>query len=87
MTWFKGFPTPEQINAAVRTVKANNPGVSDKELPALVRKQLGISSLSYVGLGLLNAEMGTEWIVGDGMRTRLGFGLPTIISFGVNFDF
>jgi len=87
MTWFKGCPTPEQINAAAKTVKANNPGVSDKELPALVRKQLGITSLSYVGLGLLNAEMGTEWIIGDGMRTRFGFGLPTIISFGVNFDF
>jgi len=87
MTWFKGFPTPEQINAASKTVKANNPGVSDKELPALVRKQLGITSLSYVGLGLLNAEMGTEWIISDGMRTRFGFGLPTIISFGVNFDF
>ena len=87
MTWFKGFPTPEQINSAVKTVKANNPGVSDKELPALVRKQLGITSLSYVGLGVLNAEMGTEWIIGDGMRTRFGFGLPTIISFGINFDF
>ena len=87
MTWFKGYPTPEQINAAANTVKANNPGVSDKDLPALVRKQLGITSLSYVGLGVLNAEMGTEWIIGDGMRTRFGFGLPTIISFGVNFDF
>jgi len=87
MTWFKGFPTPEQINAAVKTVKANNPGVSNKDIPSLVRKQLGITSLSYVGLGLLNAEIGTEWIVSDNMRTRFGFGLPTIISFGVNFDF
>ena len=87
MTWFKGYPTPEQINAAVKTVKSNNPGVTDKDLPSLVRKQLGITSLSYVGLGIINLEMGTEWIISDSMRTRFGFGLPTIISFGVNFDF
>lgn len=87
MTWFKDVPTADQINAAVKTVKANNPNISDKDLPSKVRKQLGITSLSYVGLGLLNAEMGTEWIVSDSMRTRFGFGLPTIISFGVNIDF
>ncbi|MFH1709461.1 MAG: hypothetical protein ABH860_00125 [bacterium] len=87
MTWFKGYPSADAINAAVAIVKANNPGVSDKDLPSLVRKQLGITSLSYVGLGILNAEMGTEWIVSDSMRTRFGFGLPFLVSFGVNFDF
>lgn len=87
MTWFKGQPSAEEIKAASNKVKANNPGVDDKDIPSLVRKELGITSLSYVGLGILNAEIGTEWILSDSMRTRLGFGLPTLISFGVNFDF
>lgn len=87
MTWFKGQPSADQIKAAVQKIKASNPGVSDKELPSLVRQELGINSLSYVGLGILNAEMGTEWILSDNWRTRLGIGLPTIISFGINFDF
>lgn len=86
-TWFKDYPTPEQINAAVKSVKESNPAVSDQDLPSLVRKQLGINSLKYVELGILNAEMGTEWIIGDNLRTRLGFGLPTIISLGINLDF
>jgi hypothetical protein len=87
MTWFKGNPSAENINAAVKRVKANNPAISDADLPSAVRKELGINTLSYVGLGILNAEMGTEWILSDSMRTRFGFGLPTLISFGVNFDF
>jgi hypothetical protein len=87
MTWFKGNPTPEQINSAIQSVKAKNSNISDKDLPSAVRTELGINSLSYVGLGILNAEMGTEWILGDNVRTRLGIGLPTLISFGINFDF
>jgi hypothetical protein len=87
MTWFSGLPSAEQINAAAAKVLANNPGVTDKELPSLVRKELGITSLNYVGLGVLNAEMGTEWILADNCRTRFGFGLPFIISFGINWDF
>ena len=87
MTWFKGQPSAEDIRAALKRVKTKNPGAADKDIPSLVRKELGITSLSYVGLGILNAEMGTEWILSDNMRTRFGFGLPTLISFGVNFDF
>jgi len=87
MTWFKGYPPADAIKNAVRSVKMKNPGISDKDIPAKVRSELGINSLTYVGLGVLNAEMGTEWIVSDNMRTRFGFGLPTLISFGVNFDF
>jgi hypothetical protein len=87
MTWFKGNPSAEDINAAVKTVKKNNPSISDADLPSAVRSQLGVNSLSYVGLGILNAEMGNEWILSDNVRTRLGIGLPTLISFGINFDF
>jgi len=87
VTWFKGQPSAEDIVAAVGRVKAKNPGVADKDLPSLVRQELGVNSLSYVGLGILNAEIGTEWILADNCRTRFGFGLPTIISFGINWDF
>lgn len=87
VTWFSGVPTADQINAAVARIKSGNPGVTDKDLPSLVRKELGINKLNYVGLGILNAEMGTEWILSDNVRTRFGFGLPTIISFGINIDF
>ena len=87
MTWFKGYPSPDEINSAVKSVKSKNSNISDKDLPSAVRAELGINSLSYVGLGIVNAEMGTEWILGDNVRTRLGIGLPTLISFGINFDF
>ena len=87
MTWFNGQPSAEEIKAASNKVKAKNPGVDEKDIPSLVRKELGVTSLSYVGLGILNAEIGTEWILSDNMRTRFGFGLPTLVSFGVNWDF
>lgn len=87
MTWFKGNPSPDQINAAVKSVKTKNPNISDADLPSAVRTELGVNCLSYVGLGILNAEMGSEWVLGDNVRTRLGIGLPTLISFGINFDF
>jgi hypothetical protein len=87
MTWFKGNPSAEEINAAVKSVKTKNPSISDADLPSAVRTELGVNSLSYVGLGIINAEMGNEWILSDNVRTRLGVGLPTLISFGINFDF
>jgi hypothetical protein len=87
VSWFKGNPSAENISAAENKVRRANPGVDEKQIPSLVRKELGINSMSYVGLGILNAEMGTQWIISDNMRTRLGIGLPTLISFGVNIDF
>lgn len=86
-TWFSGYPTPAQIIAAVRAVRSKNPKISDKDLPSKVRSELGINHLTYVELGIINAEMGYEWILSDNARTRLGFGIPTIVSFGINFDF
>ena len=67
--------------------------VAVEDLPAMVRDETGIKTLNYIELGTvalivpLNAEMGTQWILSDNLRTRLGFGLPTLISFGVNYDF
>jgi len=87
MTWFKGNPSQYDINAAVKSVKTRNPDISDADLPSAVRTELGVNSMTYVGLGILNAEMGTEWILSDNVRTRLGIGLPTLVSFGINFDF
>jgi len=87
VTWFKGQPSPDDIATAVAKVRSANPGIEEKKIASLVREELKVKSLNYVGLGVLNAEMGTEWILSDNMRTRLGFGLPTLISFGINFDF
>ncbi len=87
MTWFKGQPSVEDLRAAEAKVRASNPGIADKDVPSKVRELLGVNSLSYVGLGILNAEMGTEWILSDNWRSRLGIGLPALISFGINYDF
>jgi len=92
VTWYKGQPSAEDMNAAVQRIKKANPSVSDKELPLLVRKELG-NSVTYVGLGTaliavpVNAEMGIQWILSDNCRTRLGIGLPTLLCFGINWDF
>jgi hypothetical protein len=87
MTWFKGQPTAADVYAAEKKVRADNPSALEKDIPSLVRQELGVNTLSYVGLGILNAEMGQEWILSDNSRFRLGIGLPTIISFGINWDF
>lgn len=93
VTWFKGQPSAEDVNAAVAKVKSANPGATAKEIPSLVRKELGVGTLSYVHLGTallalpINAEVGLQWILGDNCRTRLGVGIPTIICLGINWDF
>ena len=91
VTWYKDQPSAEDINAAVQRIKKADPSVSDRELPSLVRKELG-NSVTYVGLGTallavpVNAEMGIQWILSDNCRTRLGIGLPTLLCFGINWD-
>lgn len=94
VTWFNGQPTAAEIRAAAATVKSKyGNSYGDKTFAQLVREELGVTSLGYVTLGTAllivpaNAEIGTMWIINDNMRTRLGFGLPTIISFGINWDF
>ena len=93
-TWYSGQPTKAQVKAALDSVKDKNGAfVNEKDLPSLVREETGITSLNYLEVGTwaliapINLEIGTMWTVNDHVRTRLGFGLPTLISFGINFDF
>jgi hypothetical protein len=86
-TWFSGYPSIADMKAAVRSVKRNNPGISESDIPTKARNLLDINHLTYVELGILNAEMGYEWLLTDNVRTRLGIGLPTLISVGINLDF
>jgi len=93
-TWISGQPTPAQIKSALEVIKSKYGAfVEEKKIPSLVREEVGIKELKYVEFGTvaavipLNLEMGTMWILNDNTRTRLGFGLPTLISFGINFDF
>ncbi len=86
-TWFSGYPSVADMKAAVIAVKKNNPGISDSDVPTQARNMLGVNHLTYVELGILNAEMGYEWLLTDNVRTRLGIGLPTLISLGINLDF
>lgn len=93
-TWISGQPTDKQLKDALEAVSVKNDAVVDKkDIPSLVREKTGINSLQYVTAGTallvlpINIEMGTMWILNDSTRTRLGFGLPTLISFGINFDF
>lgn len=93
-TWISGQPSKDQIKSAIESIKSKNGNfVDEKKLPSMVRDELGIKELQYVEFGTvaaiipLNLEMGTMWILSDNVRTRLGFGLPTLISFGINYDF
>jgi hypothetical protein len=93
-TWISGQPTEKQIKNALEAIRSKNGAFADaKKLPSMVREEVGIKELKYVEFGTfaalvpLNLEMGTMWVLNDNTRTRLGFGLPTLISFGINFDF
>ncbi len=93
-TWVSGQPTERQIKDALEAISVKKGAlVNEKDVPSLVREETGIKSLQYVTAGTallvlpINIEMGTMWILNDNTRTRLGFGLPTLISFGINFDF
>lgn len=93
-TWVSGQPTEKQIKAALESISSKYGAfVEEKKIPSLVRDEIGIKQLSYVEFGTvalivpLNLEMGTMWILNDNTRTRLGFGFPTLISFGINWDF
>jgi hypothetical protein len=92
LTTFNGQPTPEQIANAITEIKRADANVADKDIPALVRKKLG-NTLTYTHLGTallvlpINAEIGMQWILSDNCRTRLGIGIPTILCFGINWDF
>lgn len=93
-TWISGQPTEKQLKAALEAIRSKNGAfVDEKNIPSLVREETGIKELKYVEFGTfaaivpLNLEMGTMWLLNDNVRTRLGFGLPTLIAFGVNFDF
>jgi hypothetical protein len=93
-TWITGQPTEKQIRSALEAIRTKNGALIDeKKIQSAVRDEVGIKELKYVEIGTvaailpLNAEMGTMWLLNDNVRTRLGFGLPTLISFGINFDF
>lgn len=93
-TWISGQPTEKDIKNALESIKSKfGAQVNEKELPAMVRDELGVNELHYVELGTallvlpINAEFGTMWILNDNTRTSLGFGFPTLLSFGINFDF
>jgi hypothetical protein len=93
-TWITGQPTEKQIRSALEAIRTKSGALIDeKKIQSAVRDEVGIKELKYVEIGTvaailpLNAEMGTMWLLNDNVRTRLGFGLPTLISFGINFDF
>lgn len=93
-TWVSGQPTERQLKDALASISAKKGMlVNEKDLPSLVREETGVNTLQYVTAGTallvlpVNFEMGTMWILNDNTRTRLGIGLPTLISFGINFDF
>ena len=86
-TWFSGYPSVDAMKAAIKAVKQNDPNISESDIPSKVRDLLAVNHLTYAELGILNAEAGYEWILTDNIRTRIGVGLPTLASFGINFDF
>ena len=94
VTWFDGQPSPDKIRAAEQSVMAKyGTNYGTKTRSEMIREELGVTQLSYVELGTAalivpcNAEMGMMWILNDNTRTRLGIGLPTLVSFGINWDF
>ncbi|MFC1767215.1 hypothetical protein ACFLZ2_01490 [Candidatus Margulisiibacteriota bacterium] len=94
VTWFDGQPGAKEIRQAAMDVESKyGTDYGKKTKSQMIREELGITSLTYTTLGSwglilpVNAEVGYMWILSDNMRTRLGIGLPTLISFGINFDF
>jgi len=93
-TWVSGQPTSRQIKNALEAIRSKYGAfVEESKVASMVRKETGVNCLNYVEFGTvalivpLNLEMGKMWILNDNTRTRLGFGLPTLVSFGINFDF
>jgi len=93
-TWVSGQPTARQIQNALEAIRSRYGAfVEESKIASMVRKETGINCLNYAEFGTvalivpLNLEMGKMWILNDNTRTRLGFGLPTLVSFGINFDF
>lgn len=93
-TWVSGQPSETQLKSALDAIRTKyGASVDEKKLPSLVRTELGINSLNYMEFGTcalivpLNLEMGRMWILNDNTRARFGFGLPTLVSFGINWDF
>jgi len=93
-TWISGQPTEKQLRSALESIRSKYGAfVEEKKIPSMVRDEVGIKTLKYVQFGTfagiipLNLEMGTMWLINDNVRTRLGFGLPTLVSLGINIDF
>lgn len=93
-TWISGQPTEKQLSSALDAIRSKKGAmIEEDKIPFTVRDEVGIKELQYVEFGTvalivpLNLEMGTMWLLNDNVRTRLGFGLPTLLSFGINFDF
>jgi hypothetical protein len=92
--WISGQPTQKEIQGALDSIASKRGAVvNEKELPSLVREELGNKPLDYFQIGTvalvvpLNVEVGKMYIINDNLRARLGFGLPTLICFGINYDF
>jgi hypothetical protein len=97
-TGILGTPTEEEIRDAVKAIKleyGEDPKVYELpgyELPKLVRQKINKGMANYFTIGTvalivpLNFEFGWMWY-SDNVRFRLGFGLPSLIAIGINYDF
>ena len=92
-TWIFGIPSDEEILDAVKAVKAEyGEDIKTYELPKLVKQQINKGVANYLTAGTvlfilpLNIEYGWMWY-SDTVRFRFGFGLPSLVAIGVNFDF
>ncbi|OQY09699.1 MAG: hypothetical protein B6I28_02520 [Fusobacteriia bacterium 4572_132] len=95
-TWILNNPTQSEIKKAVTSVYSQNNSykLNKNEIKLQIKKELNHNIVNYVSIGTAlliipaNLEYGWMFLSKDGdTRTRIGFGLPTIISVGVNFDF
>jgi len=95
-TWILNNPTQNEIKKAITSVYSqNNYYKLDKnEINLQIKKELNHNVVNYISASTallivpVNLEYGWMFLSEDGnIRSRIGFGLPTIVSVGVNFDF
>ncbi|MGM0509368.1 MAG: hypothetical protein ACQERZ_09480 [Fusobacteriota bacterium] len=95
-TWIFDTPKKEEVYEAVSSVysKNNSYNLSDYQLNLKVKKELDQNVVNYFTLGSaiaiipINVEYGWMFLSeNSNIRTRIGVGLPTILSVGMSADF
>ncbi len=93
-TWVKGGPSNDDITTSAFFVEQNYTISDSKQFKELIFDELKSRyKIKYFSIGLcmippnFNLEWGRMFILSPNARARIGFGFPTLLTFGINYDF